>query len=115
MADYIDEQDIATNEILTDNARTFGVIGLTGQPQLFFDRVDKGDDEWRAVLDAPDGKVEYMLVQKTDADLILSRYPNADAGNVPGLAPVVSNDRYALLKVTGATGDSAADEPVATP
>lgn len=115
MADYIDEQDIANNQILTDNARTFGVIGLTGQPELFFDRVDKGDDEWRAVLDAPDGKVEYMLVQKTDADLILSRYPNAAAGNVPGLAPVVSNDRYALLEVTGPAGDSAADEPVAAP
>lgn len=115
IADYISEQGIPGNEILTDNARTFGVIALTGQPQLFFDRVDKGDDEWRAVLDDPEGKVEYMLVQKTDADLILSRYPGADAGNVPGLAPVVANDRYALLKVTGTTDGSAADEPATGP
>ena len=56
-----------------------------------------------------------MLVQKTEADLILSRYPNAAAGNVPGLAPVVSNYRYALLEFTGPVGDSAADEPVAAP
>ncbi|MFN8112978.1 MAG: hypothetical protein U0R51_07240 [Solirubrobacterales bacterium] len=115
MADYIEEQGIPDNQILTDNARTFGVISLTGQPQLFFDRVDKGDEEWRGVLDNPDGKVGYMLVQKTDADLILSRYPNADTGNVPGLVPVVSNDRYSLLKVTGASDGSVADEPVATP
>ncbi|MEZ5154733.1 MAG: hypothetical protein R2718_01355 [Solirubrobacterales bacterium] len=115
MAEYIDEQGVPDNQILTDNARTFGVIAMTGKPELFFDRVDKGDDVWREVLDNPDGKVGYMLVQKTDADLILSRYPGADDGNVPGLVPVVSNDRYALLEVTGATGSSTADEPVPNP
>ncbi len=116
MADYIEEQGIADNQILTDNARTFGVISLTGKPQLFFDRVDKGDEEWQAVLANPDGKVDYMLVQKTDADLILNRYPGAADGTVPGLVPVVANDRYALLQVNGSTSDSSgADEPAPTP
>ena len=40
-----------------------------------------------------------MLVENTDADLILNRYPGAIDGNVPSLDPVVSNDRYTLLRV----------------
>ena len=112
MASYIDSRDIASNEILTDNARTFGVIALTGRPELFFDRVDKGDDEWRKILASPDGQVQYMLVQKTEADLIVQRYPGAEDGTVPGLTPVVSNDRYALLEVTG---PQEASEPAGEP
>lgn len=100
MARYIEEQDISDNRILTDNARTFGVIDLTGRPELFFDRVDKGDVEWRSALANPQGLVDYLLVQRTDADLILDRYPGADVGDVDGFEPVVSNDRYALLRVT---------------
>jgi len=118
MAGYIDSHGIPSNEILTDNARTFGVIALTGRPELFFDRVDKGDDEWHRVLAAPDGKVRYMLVQKTDADLILQEYPGAEDGTVSGLTPVVANDRYALLEVTGDPGSgssSLADEPSSGP
>jgi hypothetical protein len=112
MANFIDSHDIPANQILTDNARTFGVISLTGRPELFFDRVDKGDDEWQRTLAAPDGNVQYMLVQKTDADLIVQKYPGAVDGSVPGLTPVVSNDRYALLEVTGPQDDGAvADEP----
>ena len=60
----------------------------------------------------PDGNVGYMLVQKTNADLIVQKYPGAADGSVPGLTPVVSNDRYSLLEVTGPqdTG-TVADEP----
>jgi len=112
MANYIEGHDIPANEILTDNARTFGVISLTGRPELFFDRVDKGDDEWQKILANPDGNVEYMLVQKTDADLIVQKYPGAVDGTVPGLEPVVSNDRYTLLRVTGPQdAGTVADEP----
>lgn len=99
MADFIDEQQIPSNEILTDNARTYGVIALNGRPELFFDRVDKGDDEWRKVLDGPVGQVEFMLVERSDADLVLERYPGAVEGEVPFLETVASNDRYALLRV----------------
>ena len=99
MANYIEEQGIDKNEILTDNARTFGVIDISGRPDIFFDRVDKGDTEWRKALDTPQDKVEYLLVQRTDADLILQKYPGVDVGDVDGFEPVVSNDRYALVSV----------------
>ena len=88
------------------------MISLTGRPELFFDRVDKGDDEWQKILANPDGNVQYMLVQKTDADLIVQKYPGAVDGTVPGLVPVVSNDRYSLLEVTGPQdAGTVADEP----
>ncbi len=99
MARYIDEGDLGGNEVLTDNARTFGVIALSGRPDLFFDRVDQGDGAWRKVVDAPQGKVDYVLVQRTDADLIRQRYPGIDVGGVDGFEPVVSNERYALIRV----------------
>ena len=111
MADYIDDQDIGNNEILTDNARTFGVIILTGQPNLFFDRVDKGDTEWQKVLDDPWGNVDYVLVQRTAADLILQKYPGMDVGEVDGFDPIASNDRYTLISVSptapATSGDAA--------
>lgn len=99
MARYIDGQHLGGDEVLTDNARTFGVIALTGRPDIFFDRVDQGDSEWRKVVDAPQGEVDYLLVQRTDADLIRQRYPGIDVGGVDGFEPVVSNDRYALIRV----------------
>ncbi len=110
---YIDEQDIADNQILTDNARTFGVIALTGQPELFFDRVDKGDDEWQAVLANPDGqgRLHARPEDRRRPDPRRATRARTD-GTVPGLTPVVSNDRYALLQVNGSTSDSSgADEP----
>jgi hypothetical protein len=113
MASYIDDLGLDRNRILTDNARTYGVIALTGQPELFFDRVDRGDIEWRSVLANPQGKVDYMLVDRTEADLILDEYAGADEGAVPGLEPVVSNERYALLGVdeSATLGDAATAAP----
>ena len=51
------------------------------------------------MLDNPQGEVEYMLVDKSDADLILGRYPSALDGGVPFLDTVVSNERYELLRI----------------
>ncbi len=106
MARFIEDQQIPDNEILTDNARTYGVISLTGHPELFFDRVDKGDEVWRQILDEPIGKVEFMLVERSDADLILDRYPGAVDGEEPFLEPVVSNERYSLLRVVEPVAES---------
>ncbi len=103
MASFINDQSIPKNEILTDNSRTYGVISLTGHPDLFFDRVDKGDEVWRQTLDNPQDNVEFMLVEDNDADLILDRYPGALDGDVPFLEPVVQNERYTLLRVTDST------------
>jgi hypothetical protein len=99
MADYIDKQGIGDNRILTDEAHTFGVIDLTGDPGLFFDRVDRGDDEWDRALASPIGRVDYLLVARTGADRGLAAYPGADQGDVESLTPVALNDRYALLQV----------------
>jgi len=53
MANYIADRDPGTQEVLTDNARTYAVISLSGEPAAFFDRVDKGDTEWQRVLAEP--------------------------------------------------------------
>lgn len=99
IANFIDDQQVPDNEILTDNSRTYGVITLTGRPEMFFDRVSQGDEIWQQVLSDPVGQVEFMLVENDDADLILDAYPNALDGEVPFLETVVSNERYTLLRV----------------
>ena len=109
MAKFIDEQEIADNEILTDNSRTYGVIALNGRPELFFDRVDRGDVEWQAVLENPQGEVEFMLIENAEPDLILQQYPDAVDGNEDGLEVVVQNDRYTLVRVVEPSA-SGADE-----
>lgn len=106
MADFIDAQGISDNAILTDEARTFGVIDLTGKPQLFLDRVDGGDDEWDRALADPVGRVDYVLVARTGADRTLTAYPGADRGEADSLTPVASNDRYALLRVVDPASSS---------
>lgn len=101
MAQYIKDNVSGKNAILTDNAQTFGVILLAGRPQEFFDRIDKGDASWNDTLTRPNGKVEYMLLNRNpkSGDLITGRYPNADQGTEAGLTPVFRTDRYLLVKV----------------
>ena len=101
MADYVNGLHLKTDQVLTDNARTYGVISLSGHPNTFLDRVDKGDPTWRQVLLSPSGQVGYMLAERSSQDLVLAQYPGADRGKVPFLQPVVENDRYALMKVVG--------------
>jgi hypothetical protein len=111
MARFIEDQEIANNEILTDNSRTYGVIALSGRPDLFFDRVDRGDEEWQAVLENPEGEVEFMLIENGEADLILEQYPDVVDGGENGLEVVVQNDRYTLVRVVDpATSGSGDDE-----
>lgn len=109
MANFIEDLDVDGNAILTDNARTYGVINLTGEPGLFFDRVDRGDIEWQSVLANPQGKVDYFLIEKTDADLILEEYPGADNGEVDGFELITSNERYGLLEVGETTAAASTD------
>jgi hypothetical protein len=102
MAEYIKDHVDKKNSILTDNAQTFGVILLTGRPQLFFDRIDRGDAAWNDTLTHPNGKVDYLLMNRNPAsgDLITDRYPNADKGTEKaGLTPVFRTARYLLVRV----------------
>jgi hypothetical protein len=101
MAEYIKQNIDGKNVILTDNAQTFGVILLTGRPQQFLDRIDRGDSAWNDLLDAPATPVRYLLMNRNPAsgDLVRNRYPNADAGTEEGLTTVFRTDRYLLVRV----------------
>ncbi|MBZ5735821.1 hypothetical protein K8Z61_15105 [Nocardioides sp. TRM66260-LWL] len=100
MAGYIDDNVASRGSILTDNAATYGVLTLSGRPELFFDRVDQGDAVWRAAVAAPPERVRYVLVA-TDGrpDLVAEAYPAAAAGGDADLPVVFRTDRYVLLSV----------------
>ena len=53
MADYITANITDRNSILTDNSQTYAVMLLTGQPDLFVDRVDKSDGPWKDIAARP--------------------------------------------------------------
>ena len=111
MAAYIEDNVDARNEVLTDNAHTFGVILLSGHPELFFDRIDRGDGVFRSVLEDPFGKVDYMLVAKgASGDLVGNQLETAGGVDPAGFATVFETERYQLLSV-----DLAAPDPVLTP
>jgi hypothetical protein len=101
MAQYVKEHVSTRNAILTDNAQTFGVIILNGQPQVFFDRIDKGDAKWTSVMEDPFGKVQYLLVayNPRSGDLIERHYPQLNAGTIQGFDVVFRTDRYILVRV----------------
>lgn len=102
MAEYITNNITERGSVLTDNSQTFGVILLTGEPHLFFDRVDKGDDEWlEAILTLPDS-VDYILVSNSAEDRILVDYPTAAPGVENDFNIVYETGRYALIEVTEA-------------
>ena len=73
MARYITAHDRLQNSILADDSQTFSVMLRTGRPDLFWDRIDRGDGEWRDTLLSPWGRVRYMLI--ASEDLIAQRYP----------------------------------------
>jgi hypothetical protein len=127
MAAFIKNRVTDRGSILTDNAQTFGVILLTGRPEVFFDRVDKGDTKWRRVAARPQGgedEVDYFLVaQDAGGDQLHNRYPEAADNQVQGLEVVYFNERYTLLRVTAdrplrpeevAQQEAAAEEDAAT-
>lgn len=100
MAAYVNRTVKRKNSVLTDNAQTFGVMLLSGRPQLFFDRIDKGDQRWRSVLRSPFGRVRYLLVASTArGDLIRRVYSRALNGSDPALTVVFRTERYVLLRV----------------
>ncbi len=107
MADYISERVGAGNVILTDDAQTLGVMLLTGRPDRFFDRIDRGEGPWMEALDHPFGKVDYLLVttykrcrvESSCHDLARDRYPGILENAAPGMHVVFRTGGYALVKV----------------
>jgi hypothetical protein len=100
MAKYIDHNVSRPNSILTDNAQTYAVMVLTGQPELFFDRIDKSDGPWKEAARNPATNVDYMLLSTSDnGDLLTKLYPDAAAGNDAQLQVVYRTPRYVLVQV----------------
>ncbi len=100
MAGYIRRNVTAEGSILTDNSQTYAVMLLSGRPQLFFDRVDQGDEAWLKEARAPTSKVRYLLLSRSTATDRLSQiYPMAATASDPALQPVYTTDRYVLVAV----------------
>lgn len=100
MAAYVNAHVRGRSTILTDNAQTFGVILLSGRPERFFDRVDKGDGTFRQTVLRPYGRVSHVLMAKqASGDLIRRRYPTAASRVAAGLTPVFETERYLLLEL----------------
>ncbi len=99
MSDYVGAHVSRKNSILTDDAQSYGVMLVSGHPDLFFDRIDHGDKRWGRVLSNPYGKVEYMLVAGSSYDNIHACYPRTFAGTMPGIRIVYQNSDFKLLRV----------------
>lgn len=99
MADFITKNVSARASVLADNSTTYGVIVLTGHPELFFDRIDRGDGPWLKARNDPPASVQYLLISHSEKDLLRRAYPDAATGNDARLPVAYSNDRYTLVKV----------------
>lgn len=100
IAEWVKANVDRKNSILTDNAQTFGAILLSGRPQLFFDRIDRGDTRWQQVLANPYGRVDYLLYAQNErgGDLITRRYFRRGASG-SGFTPVFRTERYTIARV----------------
>ena len=103
MATYVNAHVHEVRQVLVDDAQTFLPLLVGGHPELFFNRIDKGDEVWERVLRNPRGKVGWMLVPRRQGplhDLIFDRYPAAVAGKVPFLKVAYSTGNMVLLRVS---------------
>jgi hypothetical protein len=87
--------------ILTDDGQTFGVMLASGRPDVFLDRIDKGDAVWKRLLERPHGRVTYILVARfaPGLDEVQRRYPSMLSQALPGSWVVYANSRYVLYGV----------------
>lgn len=101
MASYVEDSIRGDDAILTDEARTSGVILLSGRPRRFSTRVARGDAAWRETLERPYGRVRYLLlaVEPRSDDLVRRAYPELAAGGRPGFEVVLRTSRYVLARV----------------
>ncbi len=100
MATWIKDNVSLTSSILTDNAQTAAVILLTGDPALFFDRVDESDGPWLAAAKDPADHVDYLLLSTgSSADLLSALYQDAVDGSNAFLTEAYRTERYVLVSV----------------
>ncbi|MDX6476956.1 MAG: hypothetical protein QOH95_2467, partial [Gaiellaceae bacterium] len=101
VARYVTAHVNRKNAVLTDDSETFSALLLSGRPDLFWDRIDRGDAQWRTAVALPWGHVDYMLVIPGGPDLIAQQYPGIASGAAPGLTPVYRAGKYVLVRVAG--------------
>lgn len=101
MSNYINSHITREHSILVDDAQSFLPMLVGGRPQLFFDRIYKGDAVWYRVRNRPQGKVDWALISAPEAsvDLILQRYPHAPRGRVPFLHERYRAGKFILFHV----------------
>jgi hypothetical protein len=99
VARYIDAHVHRQDAVLTDDSETFAAMLLTGRPDLFWDRIDRGDLEWYLARDDPWGRVRYMLVIPGGPDLIMQQYPDIASGRTRGFTTVLRSGKYLLVRV----------------
>jgi len=106
IADYVNEHVTRHRAVLVDDAQTFVPIMIGGRPQLYYDRIDKGDEEWNRVLQSPRGRVDYLLMptrQGVIPDKVHERWAGALDGKVPFLEVVHESGDLALVRVQPAS------------
>ena len=105
MADFIEENVPEDEVILTDDAQSLGIMLLSGRPDLFFDRIDRGDEVWRRALNDPFGEINYFLVTTDErcrapcVDFVRERYPGVLRDKVPGMRVVFRTKQYVLIEL----------------
>jgi hypothetical protein len=99
-AEWITTHIKGRHRILTDDAQSYDLMLLSGNPSLFLDRIDIGDVRWRHVLNDPFGKVGYVVVCRIrPIDLVNVRYPRLLDGGLPGFKLVYENPHWAVFAV----------------
>jgi hypothetical protein len=101
MAAYVLGHVHRRNAVQTDDAQTFAVMLASSRPDLYLDRIDKGDRYWKRRVVDPFGKVDYFLISRYGVpDQLRDCFPKALAGGVPWLTIVHANRRYVLMRVS---------------
>lgn len=102
-ADWIKEHVNQRDAVLTDDSQTFSVMIRSGRPDLFWDRIDRGDDEWTAALAFPFGATRYLLIANRPEDRIAQRYPTLASGVATrGFTRVFANHDFVIVRVAAA-------------
>jgi hypothetical protein len=103
MAHYITAHVRQRNAVLTDDAQTFGTVLRSGRPDLFFDRIDRGEAGWLVTARQPYRTVRYLLISDQRPDRLRQMYPDVTGPASRGLRLVYATSRERLFAVVGRT------------
>ena len=108
-ANWIKKHIRVKHDILTDDSQSYDLMLVSGNPSLFLDRIDIGDERWHRVLDDPFGKVGYVVVSRIrPIDLVNERYPRLLGGGLAGFQRVsrISIGQFSRLREPLLIGDA---------